>query len=39
MKVVQGNVEAFRKIAEQKVWPTYKKQFGALFDEIAGFKA
>ena len=39
MKVVQGNIEAFRKIAEQKVWPTYKTQFGALFDEIAGFKA
>jgi len=39
MTVVQGNVEAFRKIAEQKVWPTYKSQFGALFDEIAAFKA
>jgi TRAP-type transport system periplasmic protein len=39
MTVVQGNVEAFRKIAEQKVWPTYKTQFGALFDEIAAFKA
>ncbi len=39
MTVVQGNIEAFRKIAEQKIWPTYKTQFGALFDEIAGFKA
>jgi TRAP-type transport system periplasmic protein len=39
MTVVQGNIEAFRKIAEQKVWPTYKTQFGALFDEIAAFKA
>jgi TRAP-type transport system periplasmic protein len=39
MTVVQGNVEAFRKLAEQKVWPTYKTQYGALFDEIAAFKA
>lgn len=39
MTVVQGNVEAFRKIAQEKVWPTYQKQFGALFDEIANFKA
>jgi tripartite ATP-independent transporter DctP family solute receptor len=39
MTVVQGNVEAFRKIAEAKVWPTYRTQFGALFDEIADFKA
>jgi len=39
MTVVQGNVEAFRKISEQKIWPTYKTQYGALFDEIAVFKA
>jgi TRAP-type transport system periplasmic protein len=39
MTVVQGNIEAFRKIAEQKVWPTYKTQFGALFDEIAAYKS
>ena len=39
MTVVQGNVEAFRKMAEQKVWPTYKKQYADLFDEIAAFKA
>jgi tripartite ATP-independent transporter DctP family solute receptor len=39
MTVVQGNVEAFKKIAQQKIWPAYQKQYGALFDEIAGFKA
>lgn len=39
MTVVQGNVEAFRKIAQEKVWPIYQKQFGAFFDEIANFKA
>ena len=39
MTVVQGNVEAFKKIAQEKIWPGYKTQFGALFDEIANFKA
>jgi tripartite ATP-independent transporter DctP family solute receptor len=39
MTVVQGNVEAFRKIAQEKIWPTYKTQFGALFEEIVSFKA
>lgn len=39
MTVVQGNVEAFRKIAQEKIWPAYQKQYGAFFDEIANFKA
>jgi tripartite ATP-independent transporter DctP family solute receptor len=39
MTVVQGNVEAFRKIAQEKIWPAYKTQYGALWDEIEGFKA
>ena len=39
MTVVRGNVEAFRKIAQEKIWPGYKTQFGALFEEIANFKA
>ena len=39
MTVVQANVEAFRKIAQEKIWPAYKTQFGALFEEIANFKA
>ena len=39
MTVVQGNVEAFRKIAQEKIWPAYKAQYGALWEEIEGFKS
>lgn len=39
MTVVQGNVEAFRKVAQEKIWPAYKTQYGAMWDEVAGFKA
>ena len=39
MTVVQGNVEAFRKIAQEKIWPNYRTQFGGLFEEIEKFKA
>jgi tripartite ATP-independent transporter DctP family solute receptor len=39
MTVVEADVEAFRKIAEAKVWPAYKTQFSGLWDEISGFKA
>ncbi|MBS0241349.1 MAG: TRAP transporter substrate-binding protein DctP, partial [Proteobacteria bacterium] len=39
MTVVQGDIEAFKKIAQEKIWPAYQKQYGALFDEIAAFKA
>src|SRR5476649_2138650 len=39
MTVVQADVEAFRKIAEAKIWPAYKTQFSGLWDEISGFKA
>jgi len=39
MTVVEANVEAFRAVAQQKIWPAYKSQFGALWDEIEGFKA
>ena len=38
MVVVEANVEAFRKVAKEKIWPAYKAQFGALWDEIEGFK-
>jgi len=38
MTVVQGNVEAFRKVAQDKIWPAYKTQF-PMWDEVAGFKA
>ncbi|HEX2891879.1 TRAP transporter substrate-binding protein [Vineibacter terrae] len=39
MTVVQGNVEAFRKVAQEKIWPAYKTQYGALWDEIDAVKA
>jgi TRAP-type transport system periplasmic protein len=37
--VVQSDVEAFRKVAQEKIWPAYKTQYGALWDQIEGFKA
>jgi TRAP-type transport system periplasmic protein len=39
MTVVESRVEEFRKVAQQKIWPAYKSQYGALWDEIEGFKA
>jgi tripartite ATP-independent transporter DctP family solute receptor len=39
MTVAKADVEAFRKIAQDKIWPAYQKQYGAMWDEIAGFKA
>jgi TRAP-type C4-dicarboxylate transport system substrate-binding protein len=39
MIVVEAKVEEFRKVAQQKIWPAYKSQYGALWDEIEGFKA
>jgi TRAP-type C4-dicarboxylate transport system substrate-binding protein len=39
MIVVQGNVEAFRKVAQEKIWPAYKTQYAALWDEIDAVKA
>ena len=39
MTVVEANVEEFRKVAQQKIWPAYKTQYGALWDQIEGFKA
>ena len=39
MTVVEANVEAFRKVAQEKIWPAYKQQYGAMWDEVAGFKA
>jgi TRAP-type C4-dicarboxylate transport system substrate-binding protein len=38
MIVVEAKVEEFRKVAQQKIWPAYKSQYGALWDEIEGFK-
>jgi len=39
MTVAQANLDAFRKVAQDKIWAAYKSQFGALFDEIESFKA
>jgi TRAP-type C4-dicarboxylate transport system substrate-binding protein len=39
MTVVEAKVDEFRKVAQEKIWPAYKSQYGALWDEIAGFKA
>lgn len=38
MTVVEAKVEEFRKVAQQKIWPAYKGQYGALWDEIEAFK-
>jgi len=39
MTVVEADVEAFRKVAQAKIWPAYKSQFSGLWDQIADFKA
>ena len=39
MTVVKGNVEAFRKVAQEKIWPAYKSQFGVLWEQIESVKA
>ena len=39
MVVVEANVEAFRKVAQDKIWPAYKQQYAGLWDQVATFKA
>jgi tripartite ATP-independent transporter DctP family solute receptor len=39
MTVVEAKVDEFRKVAQAKIWPAYKNEYGALWDEVAGFKA
>ncbi len=39
MTVKKADVEAFRKVAEAKIWPAYKKQYPAMWDEIVAVKA
>jgi tripartite ATP-independent transporter DctP family solute receptor len=39
MTVVEAKVDLFRKVAQEKIWPAYKSQFGALWDEIAAFQS
>ncbi len=38
MTVVEAKVDEFRKVAQAKIWPSYKSQYGALWDDIEGFK-
>jgi tripartite ATP-independent transporter DctP family solute receptor len=35
MTVNAADVDAFRKVAQEKVWPAYEKQFGAMWDAVA----
>lgn len=39
MSVNQVNLEAFRKAAQENIWPDYKKQYAEMWEEIANFKA
>jgi tripartite ATP-independent transporter DctP family solute receptor len=39
MTVVEAKLELFRKVAQEKIWPAYKNQYGVLWEEVAGFKA
>jgi TRAP-type transport system periplasmic protein len=38
MKVNAADVASFRKIAEEKIWPPYKQQYGELWDRVAATK-
>src|SRR5258708_19122987 len=38
LTVVEAKVDEFRNVAQQKIWPAYKAQYGALWDEIESFK-
>ena len=38
MTVNTANVDAFRKLAQEKVWPVYKQQFPELWEEIVATK-
>jgi tripartite ATP-independent transporter DctP family solute receptor len=38
MKVNTADVAAFRKIAEEKIWPAYHKQYAELWDRIVNTK-
>ena len=38
MTVNAADVEAFRKLAQDKVWPAYKAQFPEMWEEIVATK-
>jgi tripartite ATP-independent transporter DctP family solute receptor len=35
MVVNAANVDAFRKVAQEKIWPAYEKQFSGMWDAVA----
>ena len=39
MTVVEANVDAFRKVAQEKIWPAYKTQYGGAVGRDREFKA
>src|SRR5947207_8701136 len=38
MKVNAADVASFRKLAEDKIWPSYKQQYGEFWDRIVSTK-
>jgi len=38
MKVNAADVASFRKLAEDKIWPGYKQQYGELWDKVVSAK-
>ena len=38
MKVNAADVASFRRVAEDKIWPAYKQQYGELWDKIVATK-
>jgi len=38
MKVNAADVASFRRVAEEKIWPGYKQQYGELWDKIVAAK-
>ncbi len=38
MKINAADVEAFRKVATEKIWPRYRQQYSELWDEIVSRK-
>jgi tripartite ATP-independent transporter DctP family solute receptor len=39
MAVNAANVDAFRKVAEEKVWPAYQKQYSEMWEQIVKTQA
>src|SRR5437588_7777469 len=39
MTVNAGDVESFRKVAREKIWPGYEKQYGGMWEEVTKTQA